>query len=445
VSISLSPLCLLEGRFKGYTLQADHHVRKEYKNPIALVTRWARLAAYKLKKDMEEAKWCLQEQQQQMQTGWSSSGPLVQALPGVLAGQEGAQLAQGELPRYFNSLENQLPGYTTATTDAANQGLGSTTAAGANLFSQYGPLLNDIQQYLGGQNLQSNANNIGSTLNSQGAQNTIGGFNSLQNQLNPSYASTMNNLSSLMQNQNPNALSGSEQAQIERGLNQTNYQGGNYGVGNPLTEINNATTFGTGLQQKQANFANLASSTANTANSLTGGNNAFGLTTNQPSGTSSANTSTNANSFLQSPSNLLSTATGGSALGAGLAGLTTSGFNAGNTAAAGQNTSSAFNTGVSCCFVAILGSQYMPWYIRSLRDLMYADDPLTYNGYSTMANVLVPLFYIPCIYWLTKRYMIQPLVEHGGYIMSEKGCRSRSGYYKFWKSVWHFVGKLKSK
>lgn len=375
----------------------------------------------------------------------SSSQPLTPAQSGSSAQANMSQGVISEMPAYYKALEAQMPGYTTATTNAANQGLASTMAADTSMYQQYVPLLNQISQQMGASNLQSNTNAIGNTLNSSGAQGVVGGFNNLQSQMNPAYQSTMGGLASMMQNQNPNALSGSEQAQVERGLNQMNYSGGNQGVGSPLTAINNAATFGTALQSKQANFANLASSSANTANTLQGGQNAFGLATGQPSGTSSANTSTSSNQFLTSPNNALGLGNMASGVGSGIMNQLGSTFNAANTSQVGQQTSQGSSAqGGVCCFVFILGNQSMPWFVRSIRDVSYGRDPSLQDGYITMARILVPLMYIPCIYWLVKTYMVMPLMEHAGYIVSEKGCKPRINYQKFWFAIWKSIAKIKS-
>lgn len=390
-------------------------------------------------------------QQRNMEGGESSSqsnAQQVAATPQQAVGEVSNDINK-EVPDYSALINSLIPGYTTALTGAANQGTASSLGADTGLYNFLAPYLNQTTQGLSNSNLLSNAGGIANTLNSPQASGVVSGFNGLQNQLNPAYASTLGNLSSLMANQNPNALSGSEQAQVERGLNQTNYQQGNMGVGNPLTEINNAVTFGTGLQQKQANFANLAGSTANTANTLTGGQNAFGLSTGQPSGASSASTSANPSQFLTNPNNILSAAGAGAGLGAGLTGQTANTFGAANSAASGQQTSGSqsINAGVSsgCCWIMIYGNGgALPWFVRKARDVAYQRDLRVSRGYTKMANWLVPLMMLSkLINILTCELMVIPLTEHAGYINGIRGCKPRTSYYKFWHKIWMSLGKEK--
>lgn len=399
----------------------------------------------RIQQQQEDIQMSLEQRNMEGGASGSSSSPVTPAVSGYNAAQQNTNLVGKGVPDYYAALEGQIPGYSTALTNAANQAFGSTTGAGANLFAQYAPMLNGLTNALGGQNLQSNANSLANTVNSPAASGIVSGYQNLQQQLNPSYGTTLGGLNSLMTNQNPNALSGSESAQIERGLNQLNYSQGNSGVANPLTNINNALTFGSGLQQKQANYANLASSTANTANTLNGGNTGFGLATNQTSGSSSPNTAANPSQFLVNPNNTLGVGTTAGQTGLTAANQIGNAYNTGNAASAGQqhSDSSSVNAGVGCCFITILGNTSMPWYLRSVRDVGYINNPGMEDGYKMMAQYIVPLMNVALICWLVNKFMVSPLAEHAGYIVSERGCRSRAIYYKFWSTVWTKMGKIK--
>lgn len=136
------------------------------------------------------------------------------------------------------------------------------------------------------------------------------------------------------------------------------------------------------------------------------------------------------------------------------AGPLTQNFNQGvadsalGTSAAGAATGAGSSAGGAlaglCCWIMVYGNGgYLPWFVKPLRDIAYEEEPLVAKGYKSMANWLVPLMMLSgWIEQLVKCFMIQPLTEHCGYIMSVKGCRPRTNYQFFWFGVWRFVGKL---
>jgi len=336
----------------------------------------------------------------QVSTGSPLSGPeatnwLTNQLFGnpAVTGPKGKNPQGNDLQNLLSQIGGLIPGLTTATTNAANQAQSSAIENEAGLYNQYAPGLNATQQQQGASNLQANANAIGSTLGSPAASSIIGSNVANQQQANPLYNQSMSGLSnatisanqatspssgilsglnSLIGNINPNQFTGSQLDQISRGLAQSNQAGGNANLSgaSPITSLNNAMTFGTGLQNMQSQYGNLvgqAAGTANTlggtaanlgnvannatngVNNLNGGVSSFGLITGQPTGTSSANTGTTPNNFLQSPNT--ATTTAGGAANAGLTGFgtLTSIFNPANSSAAGQQkmTNNAFGGGVT--------------------------------------------------------------------------------------------------
>lgn len=398
--------------------------------------------------------WQNQEEQQQMDGSGSgasasysqsssNSSPYTPAISGSTAVTNLIGQLETYMPGLFSSIQAQFPSYTSASTDAANQALKSTATSGAGLYNQLAPGLNTTAQQLGASNLQANTNALGSTLNSPGASSVIGGSNALQQQLNPAYNSTMSGLASLMSNQNPNGLSGSEQSGIERGLNQMNFNQGNANVQNPLTNIGNAMLFGQGLQQKQSNFANLANSATNTTNNLNGGQTGFGLTTGMTSGTGSANTNTNTNQFLTPTTSTFSLPSQATATSGGLFNQLGSTFNSANSAQAGQQQSSGNSTsaGIGCCFIFLeVYNGHLPWFVRQARDIAYAQRPEVGEGYKRMAKWLVPLMQqYRLVAQLVNELMVKPLTEQAGYQFSVEGCKPRMGYKRFWWFVWSHI------
>jgi hypothetical protein len=450
--------CIFDSHFKGYAIhERKNKLDRQHINGDRLVRLWARISARNLKrqqKDMKTSDWTPSPMQQfvaslrcdaNVSGSSNSSAPVTPAMSGSTAAENMSSQVVSEMPAYYKALEAQMPGYTTAATNAANQANSSLMGADTSLYNQYAPLLNATSQQMGASNLQSNTNALSNTLGSPQANSLISGYNNLQGQMNPAYNSTMSGLSSMMQDQNPNALSGSEQAAISRGMSQQNYGAGNANVQNPLTNIGNAMLFGQGLQQKQSNFANLASSSANTANTLQGGQNAFGLATGQPSGTSSPNTSTSSNQFLTSPNNAFGLGNTSAAVGGGIMNQLGSTFNSANSAQAGQQASSGSSSsmggGANCCFIFLeIYNGTLPWFVRAARDIEYAKEPRLGDGYKRMARWLVPLMqHSSIVSWLVNQFMVGPLSEQAGYQMKVEGCRARIGYKKFWWMIWRNI------
>ena len=381
--------------------------------------------------------------------GTSGAGghPTDQYTAGGLAAQEINQALQP----YFKQLEKLMPGYANSVAGTAQP----FNATQAQLYQQYAPQLNQTAQGLSSSNVASNADTVANLLASPQ-------FTSANAALNPSYGATASNIQAMMAAQNPNALSGSEQAQIERGLNALNYNTGNANTTNGLNTINNAATFGSGLAQKQANFANLANSATNTMGNLNGGMTGTTAVFNTPGSAGGANNAT-VNSLFPGitpaaglTNNLTNTAGNfGSQIG-----------NAFNTAQGGQYqeqignsnrmaqstmqgasddasvAGSASGAASKCCWILTYGNGgSLPWFVRNARDYAYARQPAVARGYTRMASWLVPLMMLSGgIDKLVKALIVEPLTEHAGYIHGVRGCRSRSSYQRFWFKVWSMLG-----
>jgi hypothetical protein len=91
-----------------------------------------------------------------------------------------------------------------------------------------------------------------------------------------------------------------------------------------------------------------------------------------------------------------------------------------------------------CCWIMTYGNGgYLPWFIRPMRNIAYEQEPAVARGYKRMARWLVPLMHwFPLVDGLVQELMVKPLTEHCGWLMSVKGCRARTGYQRFWFSIW---------
>ena len=440
---------------------------------------------------------------QQAQSPTYDLQSIVSLLTGTTLNGSGKSTGKpGDLSTLASSIENLLPGYTNAINAANTSAQTAATNTGAGLYNNLASGINSTSQNLGASNLQANANALGSVLNSSAPSLINQGIVQGSQQLNPLYnaaigaganaigggqqglgtaiGASANNgaitsgLGSLIGNINPNQFTGSQLDQISRGLAQSNQAGGNANLSgaSPITSLNNAMTFGTGLQNMQSQYGNLVgqaantqstlggigsnitntantlggigSTTANTSNALNGGATAFGSATGQTTGTASPNTSVTPSNFLTSPNTTAATGASGTGLGSNILGSATGTYNSGNQAAAGQTTSSSVNGGICGCYIAMqsLGG-HIPCCMRDARDIAYARRPSTGKGYRWMSLWLVPMM----IHWdwfnsLVCAIMMIPLREHAGWMFGEQGCKPRIAYYQFWFNFWNITGKL---
>jgi hypothetical protein len=236
-------------------------------------------------------------------------------------------------------------------------------------------------------------------------------------------------LQSLIGGMDPNRLTGSEMANVERGVNRLNQRRGNTNVGDATTTAANALQFDDRLQQKRQ---------------------AFGQALNLIPGIQAAS---------QSPLDAFGIATGkGNQPRTVGAGQTITGSNAGQLQGSNLNQlhqdylqgQSARKTGsdviegaVGSCLSCYIFKEYygypdVPEYLRWVRDFEYRKNRRVDRGYRKMANWLVPLMrqhriIRPLVAWT----MVLPLTAHAAY---------RTGYNKwgrillpfkwFWLKVW---------
>lgn len=205
-------------------------------------------------------------------------------------------------------------------TSAQTPGLAQTAQ---NTEAQIAPQAQQLQNELYAQNAPS-LYNIGNTLNAQQsaagitqAQNNYNGAGgdlartaiSADQMANPEFyaakAQAGNKLSELLSSINLNGLTGSETAQVQRGLAQQDAQKGILASPSQTATVSNAMQFGSALQQKQQNLASAISTATSFLPSSKSGVNTFGI------GTGAATTQSNpgASQFLGTNNNAAGNAT----------------------------------------------------------------------------------------------------------------------------------------
>jgi len=146
-------------------------------------------------------------------------------------------------------------------------------------FSQIGT---DIQ----GQEALNTAQNELNVVNGSGGDLARAGL-ALNKEIDPQYYNLRetgaNKFTDLLNGQDPNRLTGSEMANVERGLNRTNRVGGVADVPASSSAIRNAMTFGGALDKKRNTLVNTLQALPQNLASMKSGTDAFQVATGRPS------------------------------------------------------------------------------------------------------------------------------------------------------------------
>jgi hypothetical protein len=172
------------------------------------------------------------------------------------------------LPQLLSTTASQVQPTGQTLQQASTSLAGPTNQADIANLAAYGPQVAQAGNQVAQTYATGGANTAASVAASPATQQIAASQLALNQLQNPQYYSVLNNsanrVNDLLNSINLQGLSGGEQAQVERSLNQSNAASGNANMPNALTTVGNAMTFGNALQQKQA-----ALSTAlNTASSL---------------------------------------------------------------------------------------------------------------------------------------------------------------------------------
>jgi hypothetical protein len=148
-----------------------------------------------------------------------------------------------------------------------------------NILSQYGPQMAALGNQLSSQMALGGNQAIANAAGSPAGQQMVSLADQYQKQLDPNAYAVRNaagqGLTSLIGAMDPTKLSGSELANVQRGIAQ---QPGAL-TPSATNTVQNAMTFGNALQQKQANYANIVGQATSAIPNLASGLNGFGLAT----------------------------------------------------------------------------------------------------------------------------------------------------------------------
>jgi len=158
------------------------------------------------------------------------------------------------LPSYMRAMDKATLPHEQALLDARSVTDPQNAALDAQLFEQYGPIFAGIGDTISGQSANRQAQNELTTLQGPGRELALAG-QALNKEIDPEYyglrANAADKFTQLLAGQDPNALSGAEMANVERGLNRTNRVNGVAEVPTSGSAISNAMTFGDALTGKR--------------------------------------------------------------------------------------------------------------------------------------------------------------------------------------------------
>ena len=234
---------------------------------------------------------------------------------------------------------------------------------------------------------------------------------------------------SLIEGQDPNKLSGAEEANVERSVNRLNARTGNLNTGDASTTVGNAMLFGDELGKKRDRFAQALSLFPGVNSASRSPIDAFGVASGREStpnfGTSQFQMQNGMQGIQGFQDRVLSTQQKQLEAKMNRSALTED---------AGPK---------ACCFIMIAANAgiELPWWIRECRDYFYKKDPKVRKGYKRMALWLVPLMKKhQVIKTFIKWTMYHPISMYGKYLVGE----SKLGYIfkpvkSFWFNIWRNI------
>ncbi len=302
-------------------------------------------------------------------------------------------------------------------------------------YAQFAPLFSK----LGAEDQQRGIGYDTAAINSGGGALAQKAFD-LERQASPEWAASMGvankGYQDLIGGMDPNKLSGSEMANVERGVNRLNARTGNLNTGDAVTTTANAMTFGGALDAKRQSFGQALNLFPGIASQSRSGVDGFGIATGK------GNQNTGLGQY-RNPSAQFSQQ--GSALG--------SQISAGQQAGQAQNMErktvdqSAHDAMGSCmgCYIfkEVYGYPDAPAYIRWCRDFFYQQDFRIAKGYRKMSYWFVPLMQkSKLVRWLATGFIVLPLAGYGQYLCGYKTwTKIFKPVAKGWLKLWSITGK----
>lgn len=244
-----------------------------------------------------------------------------------------------------------------------------------------------------------------------------------------------------------NKLTGSEEAQVERGVNRENASRGTAGAPSQIDTIRAAGQFGDALNKKKAMLGEAITAANQFTAASKSGVDTFQVATGKPSAMNTGQqkldsglTDTTSDKIFGMSNGFMSNLTGLQSTAMGVNANRRSGLDVGMGAATG-----AAGIANACCFIFLESNNgTLPWWVRKCRDAFYT--PTRRKGYVRMSAWLVPLMERSTfIKQLVNDIMVSPMTAYGGWLYSVDGYshgRVHSGVTKFWFKVWDILGKI---
>ncbi len=353
-------------------------------------------------------------------------------------------------PAYMSSLISQIQPAGQALADAQGKLAPQQAQTQLDQFKEFGPQFNAVGSDINKQNALAEADSQRAVISGPGRELVKEARETSDVYDKPWFDTRDLNASKiqeLLKSIDITKLTGSEEAQVERGLNRENASRGTSGAPSQIETIRAAGTFGDALNKKKAmlgeaitaanQFTQVGRSGVDTFQVATGKPSA--INTGQPRLDAGLNDNTSDKVFNQS-SGFMNNLTGLQTTAMGINANRRSGLDVGMGAATG-----AAGIANSCCFIFLESNNgLLPWWVRKCRDAFYT--PVRRKGYIRMSRWLVPLMERNTfIKQLVNDIMVSPMTAYGGWLYSVDGYshgRVYSGTTKFWFKVWDILGNF---
>ena len=337
------------------------------------------------------------------------------------------------------NLAKYLPGYAQSIQNINQTAAPQAQQLNYDLYNQFAPQFARAGANVQGIEQQGEIqNNISSLLN--GGGDLIGLASEADRLTNPEFYAQRETANKGFQNliggMDPNKLTGSELANVERGVNRLNARTGNLNVGDSTTTASNALQFDDRLQSKRAAFGQALNLFPGISAASRSPINAFQVGT----GKTATQSNPGSGNFNASAGNINQTAQGltGTMFGTG---QSIEGFRQQQPSTVQQINEGWGGVVGPVCGCYIFREHYgfpdVPEYIRWCRDFYYHRDPRIKSGYKRMANWVVPLMQKYILVRLAMTYgCIFPLAAYGkyltGYCKWGKLFKPAKIWLKFW-------------
>lgn len=364
------------------------------------------------------------------------------------------QALQKELPGYMETLRKQVVPTAQAELQGAKEVSPGYADLTADIYDTTGRRLNTIGEEIAASNQLAKAKSDANVLAGPG-MDIIKSADAAQRLIDPEFYNLKEATGKLgtgiinSYGGDPTKLTGSERAEVERGLAQEGAQRGTLNSPSAINTVENAMAFGSAAEQKRKGATDVLNQLSNPMTATRSNVDVLQQATGRPGQVNSG-----AGQFSGAQMGAGTT----NAFGQGQALMSQTGENqraAMNINSQRRSGLDVFNQTVgsmgsalgSCCFIMLEGHNgVLPWWVRSYRDLTYSTQPEIATGYKWMAKWLVPLMQkSELIKGLVNDTLVAPLTAYGGWFYNVPGYehgKCYSGFKRFWFSVWKIAGTL---